>query len=202
MKLIFACIYWTAISAVSSTEPQEVAEYFSPLNPDWFWDWHTKVLGTRKPDLAIETDPHFNKFDKVKQSIIELNFGHDAMAYLSNLVLKPAAVEAVVRSVIVIRMLSDLGLLVGDGATGPHFQRIGRDLSTLPRHSPQAHSMTFQMSIVRCQPAWDSVKRIAEQHGVSPVKLAGKVGLIGSHLGTRWMYQIMGIRMLSRPQIT
>jgi hypothetical protein len=176
----------------------EAGEYFSPANPEWFNEWRRTVLAPRRSDLFLQTGPPHN-LDSIKKLLDSLSFDKEATAYLSKIAKTSNGIEAVKRSVFALRILADLGLLVGDSATGTHFEKTASSLANLRTHSSQAYAMTFQLSVTRCKPAWDSIKRIAAEHDVSPVNLAKAVGLFGARLGTRWLYTILGIRFIFRP---
>ena len=198
VKVIIMMMY--IVSGTDISIPDEainVARYFSPAEPSWFMDWRSSKLKERRPDLMQATDPFLHSVEQIRMELVTCFFDSNDLTSIITHLQPVQALVPVVRSIIILRMLGDLGLLVGDSATGGAFQRIADGIAHISHQSPTAHAMTFQLAITRCKPAGNSIKAIAEQHSMSPTKLAENVGLVGSVLGSRWLYKLLGLQVSS-----
>jgi hypothetical protein len=177
----------------------ETAAYFTPSDPSLFQQWRNERLQMAKPDLVPLTDPSKRSRKQIFSSLLMSIIDDATILHLRESCQPPASLEPVLRGIISLRILSDLGLLVGDAATGADFNWIAHGLASLPEQTPAAHAMTFSMAVVRCAPAWNTIKSIAADHEVPPANLSRAMGLLGSHLGARWLYRILGLNIINVP---
>ena len=184
-----------AVEMNSWDRAMNVASFFTPTNPSWFMQWRDRRLRNRFPELYALTDPFWYSTSDIFETLAHAYIRKSDLPVIVSIIDNNAQLKHVIRALIVLPILSDLGLLIGDRGTGFQFSRIGAGLARLPAHTPEALSMTFQMSVTRCEPAWESLKAIADADIVGPTALAGMVGTVGSHIGAKWLYKILGLHL-------
>ena len=172
------------------------ASYFSPYEPIWFFQWRTSKLEGIHPNLFDQTDPHVNSVSDMFQTLTIAFFRNtEGLATILRSVQDEEEAEPLTRALIVMKIMSDLGLIVGDRATGRGFDFVADGLRRAPVHTNEAHAMTFQMTLPRCRPAWESIKSIAAEHQMPATRLLQLVGTVGAELGTRWFFRTMGLTL-------
>lgn len=170
------------------------ASYFSPYNPIWFFQWRATKLERAHPNLFDHTDPHVNSVaDMYRALTIALFRNTDGLTTVLRTIGDETEAEPLTRALIVMKIMSDLNLIVGDRATGRGFDFVADGLRRAPALTNEAHAMTFQMTLPRCRPAWESVKRIAAEHQMPTTRLLQLLGTVGAEMGTRWFLRTMGL---------
>jgi hypothetical protein len=169
MKIIFISIIAHAAVSGSTVATPSLATYVSPSSETLFSDWLGK-LEVSNPDLRAEI-----KEEDIEESLEVLSsFLIPDIATRLSTVKEPLR-SALRRSMISLEVVSQLGLLTPIGGNFYVTRFFTRGSVIVSYFSETNLSMTLQMVLPHCRPAWESLKIIARDSSLDIRLLMDKV---------------------------
>lgn len=169
MKIIFISIIAHAAVSGSTVATVSLATYVSPSSETLFSDWLGK-LEVSNPDLRAEIK---EEDIEVSLEVLSSFLIPDIATRLSPM--KEPLRSALRRSMISLEVVSQLGLLAPIGGNFYVTRFFTRGSVVVSYFSETNLSMTLQMVLPRCRPAWESLKIIARDSSLDIRLLMDKV---------------------------
>lgn len=167
--------------------PEEICEYFTPIEARLFVLWRENVLAISRPELMDSTDPDGEaSMQNIENVVAKVLLPRTMPETISRVVTDAAYVRPVKRAIYTLRILADMSFLTSSDVSGS---------VALSPHviEPTAIIMTFKMAIPRFKIAWESIKVISQEHLVSLPTLVDLLAKVGLEENSKWLNIIIGL---------